>query len=251
MSTPVNLVVLQDALYTSRNPTRRWLHTQRREWILSALERHRPSPCRRALEIGPGSGTYLPALCAMAGEVFAADIEDAYLERAKSLTARLPNLRLVKDDITASQLPTGQFDLILCSEVIEHVPGPAQGIREMHRLLRPGGMLVLSTPQKYSTIEMISKIALRSGFIELVRFFYREPIVESTHHNLLTARACQRSIADAGFSVVERHKLALYLPFVAELTGRAGLRVEQWFESHLRGTPLDGLLWSQCYVARA
>lgn len=251
MATSVNLVELQDTLYTSRNPTRRWLHTQRLEWVLSALERHKPTPCHRALEIGPGSGTYLPTLCAMADEVVAADIEDAYLEKAKTLTSRLPNLQPLKDDITASKLPSGHFDLILCTEVIEHIPGSAAGLREMRRLLRPGGVLVLSTPQKYSTMEMMCKIALLPGIIEIVRMIYREPVVESTHCNLLTAGTCRRLITEAGLTIVEHHKLAFYLPFIAELTGRVGLRLEQWLESALRGTPLDGLLWTQCYVARA
>ena len=78
------LFALQETLYLSSNPTRRWLHCSRRDWVIDAIE-HRGAGARRALEIGPGSGVYLPTLAKVAAEVFGADIEDAYLSRLLSL----------------------------------------------------------------------------------------------------------------------------------------------------------------------
>ena len=83
-------------------------------------------------------------------EVIAADIEDAYLNAANSLAAAHPNLRPVVDDITHSRLPERSFDLILCTEVVEHIADSARAIAEMHRLLKPGGVLILSTPKRYA-----------------------------------------------------------------------------------------------------
>ena len=61
MSAP-NQESLQRALYEYRNPRRRWLHRQRHDRVLDALARHAPAPCRLAVEVGIGSGVYLPTL---------------------------------------------------------------------------------------------------------------------------------------------------------------------------------------------
>lgn len=49
-------------------------------------------------------------------------------------------------DITAIPAPDDSFDAILCSEVLEHVPEPARALDEFTRLLKPGGVLILTAP---------------------------------------------------------------------------------------------------------
>ncbi len=49
-------------------------------------------------------------------------------------------------DITAIPAPNGSFDAILCSEVLEHIPEPTHALDEFLRLLKPGGMLILTAP---------------------------------------------------------------------------------------------------------
>jgi SAM-dependent methyltransferase len=49
-------------------------------------------------------------------------------------------------DITEIPQPDGSFDVILCSEVLEHVPSPTKALDEFARLLRPGGRLILTAP---------------------------------------------------------------------------------------------------------
>jgi len=249
MASPSELVALQETLYRSGNPTRRWLHCVRRDWIMAALRRH---ACHggRALEIGPGCGVYLPLLAGLFGEVVAADIESAYLEHAARLRQSLPNLALVRDDVCTSALPQQGFDLILCTEVIEHIEDSAAALRGMRRLLKPGGVLVLSTPQRYSPLELAAKIAFLPGVIRLVRRIYREPVLETGHINLMTARTVQRQLREAGFEVMEQHRSGMYLPLVAEFWGEHGLKVLQRLERQLCGGAGSDLLWTQYYVAR-
>lgn len=249
MSSDDQLVALQQTLYTSRNPTRRWLHCTRRDWIIATLRRIRPAAPLKAMEVGPGSGIYLPVLAELFNEVVASDVQEAFLRNARTMAKRFPNLHMVADDITASKLPDNSFDLILCTEVIEHIANSKLAIREMFRLLRKGGILVLSTPQRYSPLEICAKIALHPRIINLTRFVYREPVLETGHINLMTAREVVRQLEQAGFHIVEHHRTGFYLPVVAELMGETGLKIERWLESKLRHSPFDGLLWTQYYIA--
>jgi SAM-dependent methyltransferase len=49
-------------------------------------------------------------------------------------------------EITAIPVAAGSFDVVLCTEVIEHVPNPIGAVKEMGRVLKPGGTLLLSAP---------------------------------------------------------------------------------------------------------
>lgn len=251
MASESELVALQETLYRSNNPTRRWLHCARRDWIVDALRRHAPTAPARALEVGPGSCIYLPVLARLFSEVVASDIEAAFLKHAASLRHSLPNLHLALDNICESALPPASFDLILCTEVVEHIADSAAALRGIRRLLRPDGVLVLSTPQRYSPLEQAARIAFLPGVIELVRRIYKEPVLETGHINLMTARTVQRQLREAGFTPREQHQSGMYLPLLAEFGGATALRLEQWLERKLRGTAGAGLLWTQYYIARA
>lgn len=49
-------------------------------------------------------------------------------------------------DITAIPAPDASFDAILCSEVLEHIPEPTHALDEFFRLLKPGGVVILTAP---------------------------------------------------------------------------------------------------------
>lgn len=246
------LVELQETLYSSKNPTRSWLHVSRRDWITAALESCAAGrKVQNAIEVGPGSGVYLPLLTELGDKVVAADIEQAYLENAAELAKTLPNLECRTVDITRSDLPPGEFDLVLCTEVIEHIADSPAALAGLRRLMAEGGRMVLSTPQRYSPLELFAKIAFLPGIIDIVRLIYREPIIPTGHINLLTEQALKRQLADAGLVILDEYKCGLYLPVIAEALGQTGLRLEQWLERKIRGTRLDFLLWTQCYVLAA
>ena len=52
----------------------------------------------------------------------------------------------IVSDITAIPAPDGSFDVVLCTEVLEHVPDPLAALREFARLLKPGGRMILTAP---------------------------------------------------------------------------------------------------------
>ena len=49
-------------------------------------------------------------------------------------------------DATSIPVPDGSFDVVCCTEVLEHVPEPIRAVQEMARILKPGGKLLLTAP---------------------------------------------------------------------------------------------------------
>jgi len=250
---------LQQTLYTSRNPTRRWLHCGRRDWIVQVL-RSQGESVPRALEVGPGSGEYLPTLMALADLVVATDIQWAYLSNARDKvgyapsgyapSGYAPSLVCVCDDISNSALVGGRFELILCTEVIEHLADSTTALNCLSGLLSAEGVLILTTPQRFSTLELVGRIALLPGIIWLIRKIYAEPVLPMGHINLLSAAQLRVQLDCAGLKIVQQHKCGFYLPLLAEFTGEWGTRLLKKLESRLQHSRWSGLLWTQCYVLK-
>jgi SAM-dependent methyltransferase len=70
-------------------------------------------------------------------------------------------------DIASIPEPNGSFDVILCTEVFEHLPNPLAAVREFARLLRPGGQLLLTAP--FTSLTHFAPHHYATGFN---RFFY-------------------------------------------------------------------------------
>ncbi|MBV8453238.1 MAG: methyltransferase domain-containing protein [Deltaproteobacteria bacterium] len=245
------LIALLETLYNSRNPTRRWLHCTRRDWLIAKIAecaRERPG---RALEIGFGAGVYLRALANYYNEVVGTDLNQSQLEHARARTADIANLHVLIDDITDSQLPVHSFDLVLCSEVLEHIRDTGRAIAGIRRVVAPSGLLVISTPQRHSVMELACKLAFMPGVINLVRRVYGEAVFETGHISLMTERQITRALESAGFHIRQRFKSGLYLPLVAEFAGVSGMRFERWLEERLRDSFLSWTLWTQYYVAQS
>jgi SAM-dependent methyltransferase len=244
-----DVLKLQETLYTSTNPTRRWLHVSRRDWVIAAIERVEAGR-NRAIEVGPGSGVYLPMLAKRFREVIAADIEESFLVRAREIAREFSNIEARRSDITKAELPDAHFDLVLCSEVIEHIADSQSALAQIRRILRPDGRLILTTPHRWSTLETTARIALHPFFIPLTRRIYGEAVLELGHINLLTRGHLERQIANAGLRPERRDVIGFYLPGIAEFTGELGLAVQRSLGKLLRGGPMEQLMWTQLYICR-
>ncbi len=62
------------------------------------------------------------------------------------ISKRLPKQHVVQGDIESMPFEDGAFATVLCTEVLEHVPDTARAIAEIHRVLKPGGIFIGSTP---------------------------------------------------------------------------------------------------------
>jgi SAM-dependent methyltransferase len=100
---------------------------------------------RKILDVGSGAGQILGHLLKEApadATVIGADLSHRMLSRARN---RLKTKRasFVAADVTRLPFADETFDCVTCGWVIEHLPDPEPGLREMRRVLRPGGSLLL------------------------------------------------------------------------------------------------------------
>ena len=126
---------------------------------------------RRVLDAACGEGYGSALLAAHAREVVGVEISDEALAHARGRYAA-PNLRFERGDATAlAAFPDASFDLIVSFETLEHVQEQEALVAGFARLLAPGGLLLLSSPDKRTYSEV-------AGFANEfhVRELYREEL---------------------------------------------------------------------------
>jgi SAM-dependent methyltransferase len=107
---------------------------------------------RRVLEIGCGRGELARRIVSwQAPAVYVAtDFARSAVTLARRRCSDCAAARWAVADAHELPLASAAFDTVICCEVVEHLPDPAKAIRDMHRVLRPGGRLLLTTPNYLS-----------------------------------------------------------------------------------------------------
>ncbi len=96
------------------------------------------------LEVGIGTGLNLPlypASCRLTGIDLSGDMLDKAVERARKLA--MPNVALKVMDATSMDFAENEFDKAVATYTISAVPDPVAVLREMRRVVKPGGALVI------------------------------------------------------------------------------------------------------------
>jgi SAM-dependent methyltransferase len=138
---------------------------KRLRFIVREIERERErlglrTDQMQVLDIGCGTGTYVTIpLAAMGYAVLGLDSDQASIDRARrnAETARLSCGEFVCGRLEI--LPPRPFDVVICSEVLEHVSSPVEFLGAMHAFLREFGLLILTVPNGYGYFELESAVA--------------------------------------------------------------------------------------------
>jgi 2-polyprenyl-3-methyl-5-hydroxy-6-metoxy-1,4-benzoquinol methylase len=75
--------------------------------------------------------------------------------------------KVMKGDAQILPFKKNSFDTIIAGELIEHLPNPKKFLKESHRILKTGGIIILSTPNKKSLINRILKSSFVTSHISL------------------------------------------------------------------------------------
>jgi ubiquinone/menaquinone biosynthesis C-methylase UbiE len=112
----------------------------------NALERLRVVPGQRVLDLGCGPGDGASMLNARGAHAIGLDYSDGMLDTAKKDANNAG--RLVRGDAGRLPFQDGAFDKIVCTNSFHHYPDHLGSLREMRRVLKRGGLLVLVDPRK-------------------------------------------------------------------------------------------------------
>ena len=130
--------------------SRNWHLQSRMSLVLETIDRYAP-PRSRALDVGCGTGFLLERLAGRGFSGTGIDLSPESVEHARS---RLRDIgaseRLDAQVGSAYEPPPGPYDLIALTDVLEHLENPRGCLATLRERLAPGGLLVISTPNRRS-----------------------------------------------------------------------------------------------------
>lgn len=118
-----------------------WWFIGRRRIVRRLVKRYAPEGDLRILDAGCGTGGTLEALDGL-GELCGCDIAQEALGLARQRGIE----RLRQCSVTDMPFDDASFDVVVSCDVLEHVPDDERAAREMARVLRPGGLMVVTAP---------------------------------------------------------------------------------------------------------
>ncbi len=167
-----------------------YMNVASREHAASSLEKWLPGAAPVVIDIGCSSGYMIQLLRKRltAATVLAADCVRGTLEK---LAAAVPDVPLLLFDLARCPLPDESVDGVVLLNVLEHVEDDEAALRQVHRILRPGGVAVLEVPAGPHLYDIYDQ--------------------ELLHFRRYRLADLVRKCAQAGFQILERSHLWFFL----------------------------------------
>ena len=148
---------------------------------------------RDVLDVGCSSGYLAAPLAAAGARVVGVELDPGAAEEAQAYCADV-----LVGDVESMELPFGpaSFDAIVCGDLVEHLRDPGAALGRLRPLLRPGGRLVLTTPNVANWAMRLSLLAGRWRYTE-------RGILDRTHAHLFTRKTLAETVERAGYRILE------------------------------------------------
>ncbi len=189
-----------EKLYSSKNPLIKYVHMGRLKKIISLIPKKKNM---KILDAGCGEGQLLSMVSKKFGlfnpKLYGTDITAISLESAKK---RIKNAKFSLQDLKNLDYKDEFFDVIMCTEVIEHVPEYKKVLKEFERILKKGGLLIISFPNEF--LWTISRF-----------FLGRKPIKVPDHYNSFSPAIM---IKEVNLNLKKRANVPFALPHFLALT---------------------------------
>lgn len=182
-------------------PTLRWNQEVYATWLMKYV-----NETTRWLDAGCGHRLLPPdfeilerSLIHKARLAIGIDVDACSLKSHKTLPSRLCG------SLDSLPFPDGAFDLVTCNMVVEHLPDPANTFRELGRVLRPGGVLLVHTPNVWnyavSMARVIKAVVPRKLVLKLINWSEERKTEDifPTFYRANSRTAIRRQLGHIGF----------------------------------------------------
>ncbi|MCX5641693.1 MAG: class I SAM-dependent methyltransferase [Candidatus Omnitrophica bacterium] len=187
-----------EKLYRSANPLVKYAHNNRLDSIVDKFPSHINL---KVLDAGCGEGHLIERLkIKNKSTYYGIDITGIALQKAK---AKAPEAILTIGDISNLPFESEFFDVVICTEVLEHIPNYEKAIGEMKRVLKKKGTLIITFPNEI--LWTISRFLLG-----------RHPVRVPDHVNFFTFTRIARLV---NLPVAAKRCLPFCFPFAISLSG--------------------------------
>ncbi len=179
------------------------------EWI-------EPTDDKVIFDCACGRGFYLNMIRTVSKcKLFGLELDPQIIAKAGRNVGHLPDVHLVRANIYDQPWRGDMFDGIILSEILEHVEDDLRGLREVFRVLKPGGVLAITVPHANypfwwdpinKTLETVFHTHIQHG-----------PLagIWANHVRLYTMEQLRRVVLEAGFTIEEERSFTHYcFPFI-------------------------------------
>jgi 2-polyprenyl-3-methyl-5-hydroxy-6-metoxy-1,4-benzoquinol methylase len=188
---------------------------------LDLLERYRGKAAGTLLEIGCGQGDFLVRAAERGLAVTGIEYSEHACEVARRKLGNSPSSVVLRGEIS-SLSTTDQYDICACSDLIEHVRDPRLFLEQVHKLLRPEGVVLIATP----TLDSWSARLLKNRWMEF----------KAEHLFYFKAATLQTLLIDCGFQqIIDRPGVkTLSIDYVAKHFERYPVPTLSWLVRAVR-----------------
>jgi len=112
------------------------------------------SPEARVLDVGCGAGILLPLVAPLCRQLVGLEVAAAFAEASRQVVEcrRLENVVILEGSVEHMPFGDGEFDVLVAVDVLHHVFDLPACVAELHRVLRPGGRLIVYEPNKLNPL---------------------------------------------------------------------------------------------------
>lgn len=183
-----------------------------------------PTDDKVILDCGCGRGFYLKMLRTVSQcRLYGLELESEIALKGWNHVRDLPGITITQASIYAQPYADNSFDGVILSEVLEHIDDEQGGLREIYRVLKPGGVVAITVPHANypfwwdpinKTLETLFHRPIRKGMFAGIW---------ANHVRLYTPEKLHEVVAAAGFEIGEERSFTHYsFPFIHNLVYGVG-----------------------------
>lgn len=157
----------------------------------------------KILDIGCGPGVMVDRLTREGHEVFGVDISNDMIRRCRERFGHRKDCHFSVGNVEELNFPEAYFDAVICMGLVEYIDSDEAAINQIKRVLKPGGILIVTLPNGSSPYRLWAKVALNKRFLDFIKKSVLRKDMPTLIHREYKEKSYTRLLAGHGLSVLD------------------------------------------------